>query len=102
VTIRQERSTNLVESLSESVAATEQGHSTKDLQACDRHRAQTNRALKVAVRSHAAGSHESANPEKTKRSLECIVTALLVACRDTDLVGWYKDIALSESCSQDS
>ena len=29
--------------------------------------------------------------EKTKRALECIVAALLASCRDTDLVGWYKE-----------
>jgi lipopolysaccharide/colanic/teichoic acid biosynthesis glycosyltransferase len=31
------------------------------------------------------------NSEKTRKALECIVKALLVACRDTDLVGWYKN-----------
>ncbi len=30
------------------------------------------------------------NSEKSKRALECIVSALLASCRDTDLVGWYK------------
>lgn len=28
--------------------------------------------------------------EKTKKALDCIVNALLISCRDTDLVGWYK------------
>lgn len=30
------------------------------------------------------------NTEKTKKALDCIVKALLISCRDTDLVGWYK------------
>ena len=30
------------------------------------------------------------NSEKTKKALDCIVTALVASCRDTDLVGWYK------------
>lgn len=34
------------------------------------------------------------NLEKTKKALECIVTALLASCRDTDLVGWYKEQAI--------
>lgn len=34
------------------------------------------------------------NLEKTKRALECIVSALLASCRDTDVVGWYKDGAV--------
>jgi lipopolysaccharide/colanic/teichoic acid biosynthesis glycosyltransferase len=31
------------------------------------------------------------NSEKTRKALECILKALLIACRDTDLVGWYKN-----------
>ena len=31
------------------------------------------------------------NLEKTKRALDCIVAALLTSCRDTDVVGWYKE-----------
>lgn len=30
------------------------------------------------------------NIEKTRRALECILAALVASCRDTDLVGWYK------------
>jgi lipopolysaccharide/colanic/teichoic acid biosynthesis glycosyltransferase len=30
------------------------------------------------------------NIEKSRRSLECILAALVASCRDTDLVGWYK------------
>ena len=30
------------------------------------------------------------NVEKSRRSLECILAALVASCRDTDLVGWYK------------
>ena len=30
------------------------------------------------------------NTEKSRKSLECILGALVASCRDTDLVGWYK------------
>jgi len=38
------------------------------------------------------------NSEKTRKALECIVKALLVACRDTDLVGWYKNRKVVGRC----
>ncbi len=31
------------------------------------------------------------NVEKSRSSLECILAALVASCRDTDLVGWYKE-----------
>jgi lipopolysaccharide/colanic/teichoic acid biosynthesis glycosyltransferase len=31
------------------------------------------------------------NVEKSRKSLECILAALVASCRDTDLVGWYKE-----------
>ncbi len=31
------------------------------------------------------------NIEKSRSSLECILAALVASCRDTDLVGWYKE-----------
>jgi lipopolysaccharide/colanic/teichoic acid biosynthesis glycosyltransferase len=34
------------------------------------------------------------NSEKSRKSLECILAALVASCRDTDLVGWYKHQAV--------
>jgi lipopolysaccharide/colanic/teichoic acid biosynthesis glycosyltransferase len=34
------------------------------------------------------------NSEKSRKALECILAALVASCRDTDLVGWYKDQAV--------
>lgn len=34
------------------------------------------------------------NSEKSLKSLECILDALVASCRDTDLVGWYKEEAI--------
>ncbi len=92
MTIRQERSTNLVESISEAIASIEQGALNEEtfrrVIAIERKRTERSKAPFVLMLLELA-NHQ--NPEKTKRSLECIVAALLTACRDTDLVGWYKD-----------
>jgi lipopolysaccharide/colanic/teichoic acid biosynthesis glycosyltransferase len=92
VTIRQERSTNLVESISESVASAEQGalneETFKRVIAIERKRTERSKSPFVLMLLEVT-NHQ--NSEKAKRSLECIVTALVAACRDTDLVGWYKD-----------
>ncbi|MGA8671707.1 MAG: sugar transferase [Terracidiphilus sp.] len=92
MTIRQERSTNLVESISETIASIEQGALNEEtfrrVIAIERKRTERSKAPFVLMLLELA-NHQ--NPEKTKRSLECIVAALLAACRDTDLVGWYKD-----------
>ena len=92
MTIRQERSTNLVESISETVASAEQGALNEEtfrrVIAIERKRTERSKSPFVLMLLEVT-NHQ--NSEKTKRSLECIVTALLAACRDTDLVGWYKD-----------
>ena len=92
MTIRQERSTNLVESISESIASAEQGALNEEtfrrVIAIERKRTERSKSPFVLMLLEVT-NHQ--NSEKTKRSLECIVTALLAACRDTDLVGWYKD-----------
>jgi lipopolysaccharide/colanic/teichoic acid biosynthesis glycosyltransferase len=92
VTIRQERSTNLVESVSETIASIEQGALNEEtfrrVIAIERKRTERSKAPFVLMLLELANHQD---PEKTKRSLECIVAALLAACRDTDLVGWYKD-----------
>lgn len=92
MTIRQERSTNLVESVSETIASIEQGALNEEtfrrVIAIERKRTERSKAPFVLMLLELANHQD---PEKTKRSLECIVAALLTACRDTDLVGWYKD-----------
>ena len=92
MTIRQERSTNLVESVSETIASIEQGALNEEtfrrVIAIERKRTERSKAPFVLMLLELANHQD---PEKTKRSLECIVAALLAACRDTDLVGWYKD-----------
>jgi lipopolysaccharide/colanic/teichoic acid biosynthesis glycosyltransferase len=92
VTIRQERSTNLVESISETIASIELGALNEEtfrrVIAIERKRTERSKAPFVLMLLELANHQD---PEKTKRSLECIVAALLAACRDTDLVGWYKD-----------
>lgn len=35
--------------------------------------------------------HGNRDVSKVREALQSVLTALLVACRDTDLVGWYKD-----------
>ena len=92
MTIRQERSTNLVESISESVASAEQGalneETFKRVIAIERKRTERSKSPFVLMLLEVT-NHQ--NAEKTKRALESIVAALQVTCRDTDLVGWYKD-----------
>jgi lipopolysaccharide/colanic/teichoic acid biosynthesis glycosyltransferase len=92
VTIRQERSTNLVESISDAIASVDQGalneETFKRVIAIERKRTERSKSPFVLMLLEVTNQQ---NSEKTKRSLECIVAALLVACRDTDLVGWYKD-----------
>jgi lipopolysaccharide/colanic/teichoic acid biosynthesis glycosyltransferase len=92
VTIRQERSTNLVESISDAIASVEQGALNEEtfrrVIAIERKRTERSKSPFVLMLLEVT-NHQ--NSEKTKRSLECIVNALLAACRDTDLVGWYKD-----------
>ncbi len=92
MTERHQRSTNLIEPISDAVVAVEQGalneETFKRLIAIERKRTERSKSPFVLMLLEVANRQ---NSEKTRQSLECIVTALLAACRDTDLVGWYKD-----------
>jgi len=90
--MRQERSMNLVESISDAIASVDQGalneETFKRVIAIERKRTERSKSPFVLMLLEVTNN---LNSEKTKRSLECIVAALLISCRDTDLVGWYKD-----------
>jgi len=91
VTPRQERAPNLVDSVLDPLSSVEKGALNEDmfrrLIAIERKRTERSKAPFVLMLLEVANQ----NSEKTKRSLECIVNALVASCRDTDLVGWYKD-----------
>jgi lipopolysaccharide/colanic/teichoic acid biosynthesis glycosyltransferase len=92
VTIRQERSANLVDSVFDSEAAVERGALNEDafkrVIAIERKRTERSKSPFVLMLLEVA-KHQQV--EKTRSAMECIVAALLSSCRDTDLVGWYKD-----------
>lgn len=91
MTPRQERAPNLVDSVLDPLTSVEKGALNEDmfrrLIAIERKRTERSKAPFVLMLLEVANQ----NSEKTKRSLECIVNALVASCRDTDLVGWYKD-----------
>jgi len=90
--MRQERVENLADSIFDSTSAVERGalneDSFKRVIAVERKRTERSKAPFVLMLLEVA-NHQ--NLERTKRALDCIVAALLAACRDTDLVGWYKE-----------
>ena len=92
MTMRQERVENLADSIFDSTSAVERGalneDSFKRVIAVERKRTERSKAPFVLMLLEVA-NHQ--NLERTKRALDCIVAALLAACRDTDLVGWYKE-----------
>lgn len=92
MTPRQERAPNLVDSVLDPLSSIEKGALNEDmfrrLIAIERKRTERSKAPFVLMLLEVANPQ---NSEKTRRSLECIVNALVIACRDTDLVGWYKD-----------
>ena len=92
MTERQQRSTNLIEPISDAVASAEQGALNEEtfrrLIAIERKRTERSKSPFVLMLLEVV-NHQ--NSEKSTRSLKCIVTALVAACRDTDQVGWYKD-----------
>jgi lipopolysaccharide/colanic/teichoic acid biosynthesis glycosyltransferase len=95
--VPQERTTNTntVESVFDATLAIERGalgeEAFKRLIAIERKRTERSKSPFVLMLLEVT-NHQ--NLEKTKRALDCIVTALLPACRDTDLVGWYKENAV--------
>jgi lipopolysaccharide/colanic/teichoic acid biosynthesis glycosyltransferase len=92
VTIRQEKTVNQTESIFDSLATLERGalneESFKRVIAIERKRTERSKSPFVLMLLEVT-NHQ--HQEKTKRALDCIVAALLSACRDTDLVGWYKE-----------
>lgn len=92
VTNRQERASNPIESVFDAAAAVERGALNEDafkrVIAIERKRTERSKSPFVLMLLEVT-NHQ--HLEKTKRALECIVAALLASCRDTDLVGWYKE-----------
>jgi lipopolysaccharide/colanic/teichoic acid biosynthesis glycosyltransferase len=92
VTIRQNRAANLVDPILEAATQPERGvldeETFKRVIAIERKRTERSKSPFVLMLLEVT-NHQ--NSEKTKRALECIVAALLASCRDTDLVGWYKN-----------
>jgi lipopolysaccharide/colanic/teichoic acid biosynthesis glycosyltransferase len=91
VTTRQERA-NLVDSVFDSTSAIERGALNEDafkrVIAIERKRTERSKSPFVLMLLEVA-NHQ--HLEKTRSALECIVAALVASCRDTDLVGWYKE-----------
>jgi lipopolysaccharide/colanic/teichoic acid biosynthesis glycosyltransferase len=94
VTTRQERA-HVAESIFDSSSAAERTALSEDsfkrLIAIERKRTERSKSPFVLMLLEVTNRQ---NLEKTKRALECIVAALLASCRDTDLVGWYKNEAI--------
>lgn len=92
MTNRQERASNPIESVFDAAAAVERGALNEDafkrVIAIERKRTERSKSPFVLMLLEVT-NHQ--HLEKTKRALECIVAALLASCRDTDLVGWYKE-----------
>ncbi len=92
MTKRQERASNPIESVFDAAAAIERGALNEDafkrVIAIERKRTERSKSPFVLMLLEVT-NHQL--QEKTKRALECIVAALLASCRDTDLVGWYKE-----------
>jgi lipopolysaccharide/colanic/teichoic acid biosynthesis glycosyltransferase len=92
VTIRQNRAANPVDPILEAATQPERGvldeETFKRVIAIERKRTERSKSPFVLMLLEVT-NHQ--NSEKTKRALECIVAALLASCRDTDLVGWYKN-----------
>lgn len=91
----QERVTNRAESVFDPVSPIDRGpiseEAFKRVIAIERKRTERSKAPFVLMLLEVT-NHQ--NVEKTKRALQCIIAPLLAACRDTDLVGWYKEDAV--------
>lgn len=91
----QDRRTNSADSVFDAVSAIERGalgeEVFKRLIAIERKRTERSKSPFVLMLLEVADQQDL---EKSKRVLDAIVAALLPACRDTDLVGWYKENAV--------
>lgn len=92
MTTRQDRTASSVDSALDAESAPERGPLTekafKRVIAIERKRTERSQSPFVLMLLEVA-NHQ--NREKTLRVLDSIMGALLGSCRDTDLVGWYKD-----------
>jgi lipopolysaccharide/colanic/teichoic acid biosynthesis glycosyltransferase len=93
--VSQDRRTNSADSVFDAVSAVERGALGEDvfkrLIAIERKRTERSKSPFVLMLLEVADQQDF---EKTKRVLDAILAALLPACRDTDLVGWYKENAV--------
>lgn len=87
-----ERVAKLSDSIFDSVSAAERGalneETFKRVIAIERKRTERSKSPFVLMLLEVTNPQ---NTEKTIRALECILNALVASCRDTDLVGWYKE-----------
>ena len=92
MTTRQDRNTSSVDSTLDLGTEAERGPLTenafKRVIAIERKRTERSQSPFVLMLLEVS-NHQ--NREKTLRVLQSIMNALLGSCRDTDLVGWYKD-----------
>jgi lipopolysaccharide/colanic/teichoic acid biosynthesis glycosyltransferase len=91
VTIRRERSANLIDSILDSPSSLERAPLSEDsfkrLIAIERKRTERSKSPFVLMLLEVTNHQQR---EKTNRALECILAALMASSRDTDIVGWYK------------
>jgi len=93
VTIRRERGINLAKPLLELTTPLEERvaldeKTFKKVIAIERKRTERSKSPFVLMLLEVTNYQ---NVDKSRKALESIVVALLSACRDTDLVGWYKE-----------
>lgn len=92
MTTRQDRTASSLDSTLEPESATERGPLTerafKRVIAIERKRTERSQSPFVLMLLEVS-NHQ--NQEKALRVLDSIMNAMLGSCRDTDLVGWYKD-----------
>jgi lipopolysaccharide/colanic/teichoic acid biosynthesis glycosyltransferase len=95
VILRQESPVNLNESLAEALAAAGRIPLNEDafkrVIAIERKRTERSKSPFVLMLLEVTNPQ---NEEKTRKALEAITGALIASCRDTDLVGWYKEHAI--------
>ena len=93
--LRQESPLNLTESLAEALSATGRIPLNEDafkrVIAIERKRTERSKSPFVLMLLEVTNPQ---NEERSKKALEAITGALITSCRDTDLVGWYKEHAI--------
>lgn len=92
MTTRQDRAINVIDAIAQAAAAAERGPLNQEafrrLIAIERKRTERSQSPFVLMLLEVTNRQ---NLEKTRRALDCISNALVTACRDTDLVGWYEE-----------